>query len=249
MSVEDERVARTVAEKRAHRSKMKGGPASRHVTLEDFHARLKAGEKAELNVIVKADVQGSVDVLETSLPKVGNEEVAVKIVHAGVGSINESDILLANVTDSVILGFHVAASPKAERMAQTEGVDIRNYTVIYELLEDVRKALEGLLTPDQREVILGHAEIRAVFKSSAVGNIAGCMVVDGEITRDARVRVKRGNEIIHEGSMSSLRRERDTVANVQQGFECGIKIANFDAIEEGDIIEAYKIEQVAKTLA
>ena len=164
VTTQDERTARSIAEKRAHRAKLKAGPSARHVTLEDFHERLLAGEKQELNVLVKADVQGSIDVLESILPKLGNEEVQVRIVHSGVGSINESDVLLASASDAVILGFQVETMVKARRLAQSDGVDIRDYQVIYEMTEDVRKSLEGLLTPDKVEVVIGHAEIRQVIR-------------------------------------------------------------------------------------
>ncbi|MCH7943258.1 MAG: hypothetical protein IIB67_08510 [Proteobacteria bacterium] len=198
---------------------------------------------------MKADVQGSIDVLESILPKLGNEEVQVRIVHSGVGSINESDVLLASASDAVILGFQVETMVKARRLAQSDGVDIRDYQVIYEMTEDVRKSLEGLLTPDKVEVITGHAEIRQVFKSSALGNIAGCIQVDGETKRDSLARLLRNNEVIYEGRIGSLRREKDQVNTVQTGFECGIKLADFTDIQVGDLIEAYRVEEVAKTLA
>ncbi len=248
LAVEDERAARSIADQREHRSKMKGGPAVQHVTLEDFHRSLKAGEVSELRVVVKADVQGSVDVLESSLPDIGNEEASVKIVHSGVGAINESDVLLASASDAVVLGFHVDATPKAEQLAQTEGVEIKSYKVIYEMTEDLRKSLEGLLEPEKRQVVTGHAEIRKVFKSSSLGNIAGCMMTDGEISRDSFARLLRGDDVVWEGKVGSLRREKDQVNSVQSGYECGIKLANFDDVREGDVIEAYRIEEVAKSL-
>lgn len=248
VAVEDERTARAVAEKRAELDKKRTGPAAKHVTLEDFHNRLLAGEKPELNIVLKADVQGSVDVLQTRLSKLGNEDVRCRIVHAGVGGINESDVLLASASDAVIIGFQVSASPKVEKLAQSEGVAIRTFEIIYELIENVRMALEGLLAPEQREVVTGHVEIRKIFRSSALGNIAGCFVLDGEVRRDSLARVKRGNDVVYEGRLASLRRERDDVASVQAGFECGIKLDNFEAIQEGDIIEAYRMESVAKSL-
>ena len=249
VAVADERLARAIAEKRGQRNRMRSGPAVRHVTLEDFHEQLLAGEKHELNIVVKADVQGSVDVLDSSIPKMGNDEVRARIVHSGVGSINESDVLLASASDAVIIGFHVEASPKIEKMAQEEGVAIRTYRVIYEAIEDIRKALEGLLEPEQRELITGHAEIRAVFRSSAVGAIAGCYVQDGEIRRDANVRLMRDGTVVYDGKINSLRREKDTVAAVQQGYECGIKLEGTNDVQEGDVIEAYRFESIAKTLA
>jgi len=246
--VKEERIARSLAEKRQHRSKMKSGPTVQHVTLEDFHSLLIAGEQTELNVVIKGDVQGSVDVLQSTLPDLGNEEVRINIVHKGVGSINESDILLASASNAIVLGFHVQPTVKAKVLAQTEGVDIHTYEIIYEMMDDVRKSLEGLLTPDQKEVVLGHAEIRQVFKSSSLGNIAGCMQLDGESRRDALARVQRNGDVIWEGKVDTLRRDKDQVTTVQTGFECGIKLVGFDEIEQNDIIEMYIVEEVAKTL-
>ncbi|MFP6583118.1 MAG: translation initiation factor IF-2 [Candidatus Hydrogenedentota bacterium] len=247
--VKDEKTARSIADKRTHQAKLRSGSPGQHITLEDFYAQLVAGEQTQLNVLVKADVQGSVDVLKSTLPDIGNEEVAINIVHSGVGAINESDILLASASDAVILGFHTEVSPKAEGLAQSEGVDIRTYRVIYEMVDDLRKSLEGMLTPDEHEVITGHAEIRAIFKSSALGSIAGCMQLDGETKRDAMARLKRGDEVVYTGKIDSVRREREQVSAVQTGFECGIKLQGFDGIAEGDIIETYFVELVAKTLA
>lgn len=249
VTVKEERVARAIASKRADLARHKQGRAVRHVTLEDFHAQLLAGEKQELNVLIKADVQGSVDVLESTLLKAGNEEVRVRVVHSGVGEVNESDVLLASASDAVILGFHLETAQRIDKLAEDEGVDIRTYNVIYEAVDDVRKALEGLLAPEQREVVMGHAEIRQVFKSSALGSIAGCIQLDGEARRDSLARLQRNNEVIYEGRVASLRREKDDATVVQSGFECGIKLENFDDIREGDVIEMFRIEDVAKTLA
>ncbi len=249
VTVAEERVARSIAAHRSERSKKRQGPAARHVTLEDFHAQLLAGEVRELNLLIKADVQGSTDVLKSSLAGLGNEEVQTRIVHSGVGAINESDILLASASGAVIIGFHIDASPKVEKLAELEGVAIRTYSVIYEAINDVTNSLEGLLAPEQVEVVTGHAEIRAIFKSSALGQIAGCYVTDGEMRRDALARVWRGKETVYEGKILSLKREKDDAQAVQSGFECGIKLDDFNAIAEGDIVEAYRVESVAKTLA
>ena len=249
IAVEDERAARAIAEKRADLSRQKQGRAVRRVTLEDFHEQLVAGEKSALNVLVKADVQGSVDVLESSLAKLGNEEVGVKLVHTGVGGINESDILLASASDAVIIGFHVGASPRAQKLAEHDGVDIRTYRVIYEAIEDVRLALEGMLKPESKEVIVGHIEIRQVFRSSSQGNIAGCYVLDGEVQRGSLARLLRDDTIVYEGKISTLRREKDDARTVSSGYECGIKLDSYEDIKVGDIIETYRVESVAKTLA
>jgi translation initiation factor IF-2 len=247
--VADERVARIIAEKRATMAKQKQGAAARHVTLEDFHERLLAGEKHVLHVVLKADVQGSVDVLRSSLTKLGNQEVGVDIVHAGVGGINESDVMLASATDAVVIGFHVTANARVQKTAEQEGVDIHTYRVIYEAIDEVRKALEGMLTPETKEVVTGHAEIREVFRSSALGNIAGCYVQDGEIDRNALVRVIRDDIVTAETRISSLRRGKDDIRNVSSSYECGIKLDNFEDIKAGDILEAYHFEDIAKTLA
>ncbi|MBI2421995.1 MAG: translation initiation factor IF-2 [Candidatus Hydrogenedentes bacterium] len=247
--VEDERIAREVSNKRMSLSRQKRGAAAKHMTLEDFHARMLASDQKILNVIVKGDVQGSTDVMGSSLAKLGNEEVRVSVVHAGVGGINESDILLASASDAVIIGFHVTANAKVQQLAAQEGVDMRTYLVIYEAIEEVRKALEGMLTPDQKEIVTGHAEVRQVFRSSAVGNIAGSFQLDGETTRGSLARVIRNDVVVQEGKIATVRREKDDVKTVSAGYECGLKLERFDDIQVGDVIECYRIEAVAKTLA
>ena len=247
--VTDERVARAIAERRMELSKQRLGPAAKHITLEDFHAQLMAGEKNELRVVLKADVQGSVDVLSTSLAKLGNEEVRVDLVHGGVGGINESDVLLASASDAVIIGFHVIANAKVKKLAEHEGVDIRTYRVIYEAIADVKAALEGMLAPESKETVTGHVEIRQIFRSSTFGNVAGCYVLDGEVARGAQVRLTRDDQIIYTGRIGTLRRGKEDARSVTAGLECGIKLENYEDIKEGDVIEAFKIEQVAKALA
>ena len=246
--VEEERVARAIAEKRASFNRQKQGQVTRHITLEDFHERMLAGEKHSLNVVLKADVQGSVDVFRSSLARLGNQEVSVSLVHAGVGTINESDVLLASASDAVIIGFHVTASARVMKIAEQEGVSIRTYRVIYEAINDVHAALEGMLTPDTKETVVGHAEVRQVFRSSAIGNIAGCYVQDGEITRGSLLRVVRNGAVVFTGKMQTLRRGKDDVKTVTPGMECGIKVENFDDIKNDDILESYVIESVAKIL-
>ena len=245
----EERLARSIAEKRAAAQRLKKGPTVKHMTLEDFHARVAGSEQKTLQVIVKGDVQGSVDVLVTSLAKLGNEEVKVTVVHSGVGAVNESDVLLASASDAVIIGFHVTANAKVKKLAEQEGVDIRSYRIIYEMLEEIRSALEGLLTPDKKEVVVGHVEVRRVFHSSALGNIAGCYVQDGEVTRGASARLVRDGVIIYQGRVDSLRREKDDARSVSTGFECGLKLEKYEDIQVGDIVEVFKIEQVAKVLS
>ncbi|MGI6461030.1 MAG: translation initiation factor IF-2 [Candidatus Hydrogenedentales bacterium] len=246
--VSDERIARAIAEKRVDRARLKQGATAPRITLEDFHKHLKEGERHVLNVVIKADVQGSVDVLESSLLKLGNEDVKVELVHSGVGGINESDVILASASDAVIIGFHVTANPRVRKLADQEGVDIRTYRIIYEVTDEVKKALEGLLTPETKEVVTGHVEIREVFRSSAIGNIAGCYVQDGEISRASLIRIVRNDVVLYEGKIASLRREKDDVRSVSSGFECGIVLESFQDVKVGDTIEAYRLEQVAQKL-
>ncbi len=249
ITLADERMARNVAEKREFVNRNKRGASSKHMTLEDFHARMMGLEQKELGIIIKADVQGSVDVLASSVTRFGNEEVSVNVVHAGVGAINESDVLLASASDAVIIGFHVTANPKAVALAEREGVEIRTYLVIYEALDDIRKALEGMLAPDKKEVVTGRAEVRAVFSSSSLGNIAGCYQMEGETERGSLARLIRDGETIHESRIATVRREKDDVRSVSTGYECGLRIDRFDKFKEGDIIECFRIESVPKTLA
>ncbi|MCC6794934.1 MAG: translation initiation factor IF-2 [Candidatus Hydrogenedentes bacterium] len=248
IAVAEERTARAIAEKRADYARRKAGVGARRITLEDFHDQMLAGEKNVLNVVLKADVQGSVDVFESSLAKAGTSEVEVKVVHSGVGAINESDVMLASASNAVIIGFHVSASPKAQKLAEQQGVDVRTYRIIYEAIEEVRLALEGMLAPEAKEVVTGHVEIRQVFRSSALGNIAGCYVLDGEIARTSLVRLTRDGVVVHEGKLDSLKRMKDDAKSVSAGFECGIKLDKYEDIKPGDVIEAYRIESVKRTL-
>jgi translation initiation factor IF-2 len=189
-----------------------------------------------------------VNVLETSFSKLGNQEVTVMVVHSGVGGVNESDVMLASASDAVIIGFHVTANGKIQKLAEQEGVEIRTYQVIYEAIDEVRNALEGMLAPDKKEVVTGHAEIRKVFRSSAVGSIAGCMQLDGETERNSLARLIRDDVVVIETKIATVRREKDEVKSVATGYECGIKLENFNDIREGDVIECYRIEDVAKKL-
>ncbi len=246
--VDDERKAKVISEKRKELKKLQSREILKPVTLEDLQNLISAGEVKKLPILIKADVQGSADVLKTSLSGLGNEEVSVHIVRAGVGEISESDVLLAQVTKAVIIGFNVSTNPRAQKMAEETGVEIRNYNVIYDVLEDVRKALAGLLKPITKEVVLGHAEIRKVFKSSAIGNIAGCFQLDGVTVRGALARVIRDGQVICEDRIASLKRLKDDVKEVSAGFECGIKLEKFEDIREGDIIETYKLEEIQPSL-
>jgi len=246
--VEDDKKARLIAEKRQEIKKFQTGEAVKIITLEDFHSLVQAGEQKKLNILIKADVQGSADVLKSSLSGLGNEEVGVEIIRSSVGEVNESDILLAQVSKAIIITFHVGINPRAQKLAEETGVEIRKYEVIYDIIEDVRKALSGLLKPIVNEVIIGHAEIRKVFRSSSFGNIAGCFQLDGTTVRGALARIIREGNVICEDKIGSLKRNKDDVREVSAGFECGIKLEKFEDIKEGDIIEVYRLEEVRPSL-
>ena len=206
------------------------------------------GEVKELSIIIKADVDGSVEALSDSLMELGNEDVSVKIIHKGVGVITESDVLLAEASQAVILGFHVTPTTKAGELAQKENIDIRLYKVIYDVVNDVKLALSGLLEPEISEEVIGTVEIREIFKASKIGKIAGCYVLTGKIVRNCFVRLIRDDEIIHTGKISNLKRFKDDVKEVAAGFECGITIENYDDIQENDVMEAYQVIETARTL-
>lgn len=217
-------------------------------TMEQMFAQIKAGETKEFPVIIKGDVQGSVEALQGTLAKIANDEVRIHVIHAGVGSINESDVTLARASNATIIGFNVRANPQARENAKRDGVDIRYYSIIYDVADDMKKAVEGLLTPETKEKILGYAEVRQVIHVSKVGNVAGCMVTEGLVKRGAKVRLLRDNVVIHEGELSQLKRFKDDVKEVKAGFDCGMSFANYDDIKEGDVIECFELEQVAVSL-
>jgi translation initiation factor IF-2 len=214
--------------------------------LEEFYRRLKEGRVKELPLVIKADVAGSVEALEEALRNISRPEVKVDIVHAGVGGINESDVMLASASKAVVIGFNVRPSAAAKALAEQEQVDIRTYRVIYKVIEDVEAALEGLLEPEKVEEELGTAEVRKVFYASRVGTIAGCYVLTGKIARSAKVRLVRDGSIVYEGTIDSLKRFADDVREVAAGYECGLHLDGFDDVQEGDIIEAYEIKEVAR---
>ncbi len=217
------------------------------MTLEHLFDRFQAGEVHELRLIIKADVQGSLEPIVSSLNDMSVGDLAINILHAETGNIGESDVMLAAASKAIVIGFNVDADSAARRLADTEGVSIRVYNIIYRLTEDVEKALKGMLEPEKVETVIGHAEVRAIFHISRLGNIAGCRVVDGEIRRNAHIRVIRDDRVVHEGDISSLKHHQDDVREVRQGFECGLSLKGFDAFEEGDFLECYIIEQVPVT--
>jgi len=243
---EDERKARQIAETRASRQRQAALGAANRVTLEDLYRHMKESEQKELHIVLKADVQGSVEALRSSLEKIDVEGARVKIIHAAVGAINESDINLASASNAIVIGFNVRPEPAAKSMAEQEKVDIRLYTVIYNAIEEIEAAMKGLLDPVYKETFLGRAEVRSTFKVSKVGTIAGCMVTEGKVTRNAQVRLVRDGAVVYEGKIESLKRFKDDVREVAQGYECGISIEKFNDVKEGDIIEAYIMETVER---
>ena len=220
--------------------------ASARVSLEDLYKQIKEGKVKDLNIIVKADVQGSVEAVKQSLEKLSNDEVRVNIIHGGVGAITESDVTLAGVSNAIIIGFNVRPGPNVAEAAENTNVDMRLYRVIYNAIEDIQAAMKGMLEPTFKEVVLGHTEIRQIFKVSGVGTIAGCYVTDGKITRNSDIRVIRNGIVVHEGKLASLKRFKDDAKEVAQGFECGLSIEKFNDIKEGDIIESFTMEEVAR---
>ena len=248
VQVEDDRTAREISFKRQQYQREKDRRIVQRITLDDLYKQIKEGVVKDLNIIIKADMDGSVGALVDSLSSVDSKEVKIKILHKGVGVINESDVLLASASNAVVIGFHVNATPKANQLARYEKVDVRYYDIIYQAIDDIKAAMAGLLEPVVSERDIGEAEVRQVFKVSKVGAIAGCHVQSGSITRNAKVRVKRGNEIIHQGAISSLKRFKDDVKEVQAGFECGIGIVGFDDFREGDLLEAYVEEVHAQSI-
>jgi len=243
-AIEDEKIARHLAEKRKLKLKEQQLNKTPKVSLDELFKQIQEGNIKELNIIIKADVQGSVEAMKQSLEKLSNDEVHVKIIHGGVGAITESDVTLASVSNAIIIGFNVRPGANVMEAAHSAGVDIRLYRVIYNAIEDIEAAMKGMLEPTFKEVILGHTEVRQIFKVSGVGTIAGCYVSDGKVSRNSDVRVIRDGIVIHEGKLASLKRFKDDVKEVLQGFECGLSIEKFNDIKEGDIIEAYVMEEV-----
>ncbi|MBR2365624.1 MAG: translation initiation factor IF-2 [Oscillospiraceae bacterium] len=243
-AVEDERMARQLVEKRKEEIKEAAAQLQTKVTLDNLFQQMQAGEMKELRLIVKADVQGSAEAVKASLEKISNEEVRVKVIHASVGAINESDVLLASTANAIIVGFNVRPDSVAAASAARSKVDMRMYRVIYDAIEEIQDAMTGMLAPKFREAIIGHAEVRQTYKVSAIGTIAGCYVKDGKITRDAQVRVLRDNIVVHEGQLGSLQRFKDSVKEVAANYECGMSIEKFNDIKEGDVFECFVMEEI-----
>ncbi|BAL01238.1 translation initiation factor IF-2 [Oscillibacter valericigenes Sjm18-20] len=244
--VADERMARELVEQRKTEEKLKAAAPIQKVSLENLFDQIQAGERKELALIVKADVQGSVEAVRASLEKLSNEEVGVRVIHGGVGAINESDVMLAASTGAIIVGFNVRPDAAARDGAVRQNVDMRMYRVIYDCIDEIEAAMKGMLAPKFKEVVLGHAEVRQTYKVSSVGTVAGCYVQDGKLTRDCDVRVVRDGIVIHEGKLGSLQRFKDSVKEVTINYECGLTVERFNDLKEGDIIEGFTMEEIPR---
>ncbi len=240
--------AREIAGEKAHKLREAEIARKQNVTLENLFSHIEQKKAKEINVIVKADVKGSVEVVAQALADLSTDEVKVRVLHQGVGAVSESDVLLAHASKALVVGFHVVPEDKARALSSGNGVEIRTYQIIYKMTEDVQKMMEGMLEPESREAQLGRVEIRQIFHASKVGAIAGCRVTSGVIRRNALVRVVRDGTVVHEGKLESLRHFKDDVREVKEGMECGVRIANFDDVKPGDIIDVYEIQKVARTL-
>ena len=245
---EDEKEAKQIASKRSQLQREQSVRTQRHITLDEIGRRIALGDFKELNIILKGDVDGSVEALADSFQKLSTGEIQVNIIHRGVGAITESDVLLASASDAIIIGFNVRPSGNARTLADNEEIDIRTYSIIYDAINDLRDAMEGMLSPEMKEEITGNVEIREVFKISKIGTIAGCMVVSGKIQRNSKIRIIRDGVVVHSGDLSSLKRFKDDAKEVSKGYDCGLQIKNFNDIEIGDLIEAYHEVEVKKKL-
>jgi len=246
--VSSEKEARQVIDDRIQEQKQAEAGPPRRITLEDLYGKMQEGETRTLNVVIKCDVQGSLEALKSSMQKLETDEVQINFVHEGVGRISESDVMLASASEAIIIGFNVRPDSNAKKIAEAEGIQIRLYRVIYDVIDDVRSALEGMLTPTIKENVIGQAEVRAVFKVPKAGKVAGCYVQEGQIKRNAKVRLIRDGVVIWDGSLDTLKRFKDDVREVKAGYECGMNLANFQDIREGDILEAYELVEEKRTL-
>jgi translation initiation factor IF-2 len=243
-AVEDDKLARQVAEERKEKMKEASARSALKASLDDLFNQIEQGELKELKLIIKADVQGTAEAVKQALERLSTDKVRIRTIHSGVGAITESDVMLASASNAIIIGFNVRPPSSVMELAEKEKIDIRLYRVIYDAIEDVKAAIKGMLEPTYREVVLGHAEVRTTFRISGVGTVAGCYVTDGKIARSAQVRIIRDGIVVHEGQIASLKRFKDDVREVAAGYECGVGISNFNDIKEGDIIEAFTQEEV-----
>jgi translation initiation factor IF-2 len=245
--VEDEKKARSIADFWLRKEREKELSATSKITLEQLYEKIKEGVK-DLNVIVKGDVQGSVEALAESLNKLSTSDIKLRIIHSSTGAITETDVMLASSANAVIIGFNVRPDGRVEEIAEQEGVEIKLYDIIYNVIADVKAAMEGLLEPIYKEVVIGRAEVRQLFKVPKIGTIAGCYVLDGKITRNASVKLVRNGVVMYDGRVGSLKRLKDDAREVLSGYECGIGIENYNDLREADIIEAYVNERVERKL-
>jgi translation initiation factor IF-2 len=246
--VQNERVAKELAKHREERKRFTRQAAQSASKLEDVFSKMTAGEIASVNLVLKTDVQGSLEALRGSLVDLSNEEVEVKVVYGGVGGINEGDVNLALASGAILIGFNVRADATARRLIEEKGVDLHYYSVIYDAIDEVKKSISGLLSPDIKEQIVGLAEVRDVFRSPKFGAIAGCMVIDGYVKRNLPIRVLRENVVIYEGQLESLRRFKDDVQEVKMGMECGIGVKNYNDVKPGDQIEVFERTEVKRVI-
>jgi translation initiation factor IF-2 len=240
--VDSDKEARVIVAERAEAAKSQA-QAKKKVSLEDLFASVQAGETKALNLIVKADVQGSLDPIISELNKLGAGEIAIKILYTETGNIGENDVMLASASNAILIGFNVQAEVSARKLAEKEGVDIRLYEIIYRMTEDIEKALTGMLEPEIKEKVIGRAQVLQVFSASKFGRVAGCRVTDGELRRNAKVRLFRGTDLVYEGDMGSLRHEKDDVKEIKQGYECGVGFKSFSDIQPGDQLVCYILEK------
>lgn len=246
--LDDEKEAKSIAQKREQLYREQGLRTTKHITLDEIGRRLAIGDFKELNIIVKGDVDGSIEALSDSLLNLSTEEIQINIVLKGVGAITEADVNLASASDAIIVGFQVRPTLTARKLAETEQIDIRMYSIIYKAIEEIKAAMEGMLSPDIEEKVLGSAEVRETFEITKVGTIAGCYVLDGVIKRSSKIRIIRDGIVVHSGSLGSLKRFKDDVKEVKNNYECGLNIDKFNEIKTGDIIEAYEEVEVARKL-
>ena len=246
--LEDEKEAKQIAAKRSQLQREQAVRTQRHITLDEIGRRIALGEFKELNIILKGDVDGSVEALTDSFQKLSTDEIQVNIIHKGVGDITESDVLLASASDAIVIGFNVRPMGNARDIADKEEIDIRIYSIIYDAINDLKDAMEGMLSPEMKEEITGTAEIRETFKISKIGTIAGCMVTSGKVFRNSQIRLIRDGVVVYTGLLASLKRFKDDVKEVSKGYDCGLQIKNYNDIKIGDIVEAFQEIAVKKTL-
>jgi translation initiation factor IF-2 len=245
---EDEREAKQIATKRLQLMREQSVRTQRHITLAEIGRRIALGQFKELNIILKGDVDGSVEALSSEFSKLSTDEIQINIIHKGVGAITETDVMLASASDAIIIGFNVRPAGNARQLAQKEEIDIRSYSIIYDAINDLKDAMEGMLSPEMKEEVTGTAEIREIFKVSKVGTIAGCMVTDGKIFRNSKIRIIREGVVVFTGELATLKRFKDDVKDVAKGYDCGMQIKNYNDIEQLDIIEAFQEVEVKKKM-